>query len=287
MKNHLTLRKFAAQINVSPGTISKALRPQDKYRLAAGTVAFIQKQAKKFNFNLPECTDFYGKRQTQIGFVCGAMLESCDHNAKREKQVLRRMTAANVDAAIYWPGPKPIKDFFQKNLTKVEQSVLDNTPCVFIGANAPVETAYRIHYPMQVEYGINTLAKGDTSITIDTTAQAVNIGENYIIGGSNGRGVVTGNSRIKFSGDAGKLLFTGYICGDSASGYFTTETGQRKFTKDVKGERALVFDDFNGEFNAKNIVAIDTLTFKNDAKLTFTNAIDLSDVINWNFIYRG
>ncbi len=117
---------------------------------------------------------------------------------------------------------------------------------------------------------------GSTEIAVDVTGtNAVNFGASNVVAGSYGQGQVSGTSTVTFTGSAANLTFTGILTGDSQNG----GTNSRM----VMGNRSLVFDDFDGAFNAK-INGFDTVSFANDSAMSFTSAnVYLQNVSTWNF----
>ncbi len=166
----MSLREFAARISVPAGTVSKALHPGTRYRISPGKVTLIREKAEELGFSISTEKAPDSRRLPRLGLICGAMLqylgshfyngvqevcrrrdvslllESCNHDPDQEKAAFRRMCSENVDALIYWPAAKPVKDFRRKSLTKVECSVPEEIPFVCIGGNFPASHAYRILY---------------------------------------------------------------------------------------------------------------------------------------------
>ncbi len=146
---------------------------------------------------------------------------------------------------------------------------------------------------------------GNTNVTIKVDGTTVDItgrtdGDyvdgkfGNIFGGSNGKGTVTGSTNITFQGDgnldgSNSLIFTGAISGDSSgAGWFHENGVYGRYHYCTKGSRNLTFQDFDGNFNTRQVVCIDTITFKGNTRMTLTNeGLDLDDVENWNFEYSA
>ncbi len=146
---------------------------------------------------------------------------------------------------------------------------------------------------------------GNTNVTIKVDGTTVDItgrtdGDyvdgkfGNIFGGSNGKGTVTGSTNITFQGDgnldgSNSLIFTGAISGDSSgAGWFHENGVYGRYHYCTKGSRNLTFQDFDGNFNTRQVVCIDTITFKGNTRMTLTNeGLDLAEIENWNFEYSA
>ncbi len=167
-------------------------------------------------------------------------------------------------------------------------SLVSGSTAIAISGGTFTGNIYGGHLSTSASYGVNTRVEGDTSVLIDCAgARAVNIGNNHIFAGSNGRGTVSGSSTVTVRGQGSNLAFAGFVSGDSSGSVYYTENGRTGTTRDVAGTRYLVFDAFSGAFGASGIVNIDTLKFENGSEVTLTNAIDLSGVTAWAFEYGG
>lgn len=117
-------------------------------------------------------------------------------------------------------------------------------------------------------------SKSSVNINIDCTNNPI-VFNDHIIAGSYKQGGITGSTTVRISGLSENLTFNHILCGDSASG------GEQ--TNLVKGSRNLIFDNYNGAFNAEEIVGFSTLSLIGDSQLSLSNMINLASASGWTF----
>ncbi|MEG1980863.1 MAG: hypothetical protein RR060_09035, partial [Victivallaceae bacterium] len=73
MKKRMSMREFAELIGVSPGTVSKALSHDPKYRISPAKSIYVQEKAVEYGFELRSVPQTVAKRKSvRLGLVCGA-----------------------------------------------------------------------------------------------------------------------------------------------------------------------------------------------------------------------
>ena len=116
---------------------------------------------------------------------------------------------------------------------------------------------------------------GNTSVSIDCGGSLVDIGDLNIYACSYGKGSVSGDATVTFSGDGNNLDFSGYVVGDSSAA-----TTMISF---VEGSSSLVFDRFTGNFNAVSIAGFDRIVISGSSVRWTAMERNLSDVTDWEF----
>lgn len=124
-------------------------------------------------------------------------------------------------------------------------------------------------------YAAQTHILGNTSVSIDCGGSLVNIGDLNIYACSYGKGSVSGDATVTFSGDGNNLDFSGYVVGDSSAA-----TTMISF---VEGSSSLVFDRFTGNFNAVSIAGFDRIVISGSSVRWTAMERNLSDVTDWEF----
>lgn len=122
----------------------------------------------------------------------------------------------------------------------------------------------------------NDAILGNTSVSFDCLAAASTIfGDLNIYACSYGKGSVSGDATVTFSGDGNNLDFSGYVVGDSSAA-----TTMISF---VEGSSSLVFDRFTGNFNAVSIAGFDRIVISGSSVRWTAMERNLSDVTDWEF----
>ncbi|MDD3155832.1 MAG: hypothetical protein PHS41_13315 [Victivallaceae bacterium] len=180
MKNKMTIREFAELIGVSPGTVSKALSPDPKYRISPAKSIYVQEKAVEYGFELRTVSQTVEKRKgVRLGLVCGApfsflgaflwegaqeyclaqgvklLFDFSGQSVQRESEALRQMTSEQVDAMIYWPAGGGENHKKPQRLIARADNVSAALPFIYIGEGAEFENAFSFRFQAE-EVAIET-----------------------------------------------------------------------------------------------------------------------------------
>ncbi len=165
------MREFAELIGVSPGTVSKALNPNPKYRISPAKSIYIKEKAREYGFELLSVPQTVEKRKNlRIGLVSGVsfsflgaflwegvqdyclsqgvklLFDCCGQSTQRASDALRQMTAEQVDAIIYWPAGCAENQRVSKRLIARADNISEALPLVYIGEGAAFENVYSFRF---------------------------------------------------------------------------------------------------------------------------------------------
>ena len=127
---------------------------------------------------------------------------------------------------------------------------------------------------------------GNINLVLDATEANITIGEN-IAAGNSGYGWVRGDVTVTLKKSANfNLTMNGMLSGAGEGAVYTvTSDGKRTPTSYVEGERTLVLDGYNGNFDG-TIFMFETLEVKNSTAINFTNAkLYTGDISSWDLEY--
>lgn len=170
MKNKMSLREFAEKIGVSPGTVSKALNPNPKYRISPQKSVYIQEKAREYGFLVSSETRAVRKQKKdlRIGLVCGSALsmlggflwegaqeyclsqgaellvDCCGYSLGEENTALRRMAGKQIDALIYWSTCRDAAHRNSRRLFSRANNVAAALPLIYIGDTPVPESAFSL-----------------------------------------------------------------------------------------------------------------------------------------------
>ncbi len=168
MKNKMSLREFAELIGIPPGTVSKALNPDAKYRISPQKSVYIQNQAREygFQFSPAERARCPKSKDLRIGLICGAefsllggflwegahdyclsqgvelLADCCGYSLRKENEALRRMAGKQLDAMIYWSTCRDAAHRSAPSQLSRAGNVAMALPLIYIGENPVPETAF-------------------------------------------------------------------------------------------------------------------------------------------------
>ncbi len=164
MKNKMSLREFAEKIGASPGTVSKVLTPNPKYRISPQKSVYIQKKAREYGFQVSSETRVMRKQKKdlRVGLVCGSafsmlggflwegaqeyclsqggeelLVDCCEYSLREENKALRRMAGKKLDAIIYWSTCRDAVHRNSQRLFSRANNVAAALPLVYIGESPP------------------------------------------------------------------------------------------------------------------------------------------------------
>lgn len=170
MKNKMSLREFAERIGVSPGTVSKALNPNPKYRISPQKSVYVQEKAREYGFGISSETQARRKQRKdlRIGLVCGSafsmlggflwegvqeyclsqgaelLVDCCGYSLRDENAALRRMAGKKLDAMIYWSTCRDAVHRKSQRLFSRANNVAAALPLIYVGDSPPPETAFSL-----------------------------------------------------------------------------------------------------------------------------------------------
>ena len=127
---------------------------------------------------------------------------------------------------------------------------------------------------------------GNINLVLDATEENITIGEN-IAAGNSGYGWVRGDVTVTLKKAANfNLTMSGMLSGATEGAVYTvTPDGKRTPTSYVEGERTLVLDGYNGDFDG-TIFMFENLEVKNNTAMNFTNAkLYTGDISSWDLEY--
>jgi len=138
------------------------------------------------------------------------------------------------------------------------------------------------NFSAYLNYSSYADVKGDINLTIDASSADITIKE-YLVAGSSGYGWVRGNVTVTLKKSADhKIDFNNTISGGSEYAYYTNYSdGRRVATSYVEGERTVVLDDYDGQFNGK-LLMFEKIKVTGSTDIEFTNSdLNLSDISTW------
>ena len=128
--------------------------------------------------------------------------------------------------------------------------------------------------------------KGDINLTLDASNANITVKEN-IAAGSSGYSWVHGNVTVTLKKSADfTLSMSGMLSGGSEGAvYMTDANGKRTAASYVAGERTLVLDGYDGDFDG-TLFMFEKLEVRHNTAMNFTNAkLNTGDISSWIIEY--